>query len=290
MQIECVAAVRAQLGEGPLWDDERGLIWWLDIRSQILHRHEIATGINHAQALECQLTALALTQRNTFIACGERGFVRLSVAADLTVSISAVIAAPEERPGNRFNDGKVDDQGRFWAGTMDDEELGAFGSLYRLEAGGGVVRIRTGITVPNGPCFLDDGTVLTTDSPRGLITAIQLDRSGHPVAERVFARFEAAQGFPDGMTVDADNHVWVAFWDGWCVRRLSPAGQIVSEVTLPVRRPTCPVFGGDRLQQLYLTTAATGLTADALARQPWAGNLLRFDPGVRGRPQARFRD
>jgi len=290
MQIECVADVRARLGEGPLWDGARGLIWWLDIRSANLHRHDIVTGSNHAQALECRLTALGLTQRNALIGCGDRGFVRLSVAADLTVRIGAVIAAPEERAGNRFNDGKIDDQGRFWAGTMDDAERGAHGSLYRLQADGAVTLIRTGITVPNGPCFLHDGTVLTTDSPRRLITALQLDDSGNPVAERVFARFNAAQGFPDGMTVDADNHVWVAFWDGWCVRRLSPQGRIITEVSLPVQRPTCPAFGGEGLRQLYLTTAATGLSANALARQPWAGSLLRFEPGVRGRPQGRFAD
>ena len=290
MQVQCVAAVGAQLGEGALWDQGRGLIWWVDIRSTRLHRHEVATGLNASQSIECRLTALGLTTRNDLIACGDRGFVRLSVSPDLDVSINSVIAAPIERPGNRFNDGKVDDQGRFWAGTMDDEEQGAHGCLYRLEAAGSVVQLRTGLTVPNGPCFLADGTVLTTDSAQRLITALKLDSQGGIATAQTFASFSAAQGFPDGMTVDAEDHVWVAFWDGWCVRRLSPRGQIVAEVPVPVQRPTCPTFGGPGLRQLYLTTASTGLSAEALASQPWAGALLRFEPGVGGRPQGRFRD
>jgi sugar lactone lactonase YvrE len=288
MQIHCVAAVRAALGEGALWDSARGLIWWLDIRAAVLHRHDVATGANHAQALDCRLTALGLTQRNELIACGDRGFVRLRMTDDHAVHLGEVLASPPERVGNRFNDGKVDHHGRFWAGTMDDAELAAHGSLYRLDASGAVKQVRTGITVPNGPCFLADGTMLTTDSPRRCITAVQLDSAGDPLTERVFARFSATEGYPDGMTVDADDYVWVAFWDGWCVRRLSPAGRVVAEIPLPVQRPTCPVFGGPHLRQLYVTTASTGLSRGALDRQPLAGGLLRFEPGVPGRPMPRF--
>ena len=87
MQIQCVAAVRAQLGEGALWDAARGLIWWVDIRSGSLHCHDVATGLNHAQALECRLTALGLTRGTELVGCGDRGFVRLSVAADLRVQV-----------------------------------------------------------------------------------------------------------------------------------------------------------------------------------------------------------
>ena len=255
---------------------------------RVLHRHDVRTGSNHAQALECRLTALGLTQRDELIACGDCGFARLRMAPDLSVCIGEVLASPTERPGNRFNDGKVDDRGRFWAGTMDDAERGAYGTLYRLDPGGAAQPIRTGISVPNGPCFLADGTMLTTDSPHGRITAVELDEAGEPVAEREFAHFGASEGFPDGMTVDAEDHIWVAFWDGWCVRRLSPAGRVVAEIGLPVQRPTSPVFGGPALQQLYVTTATTGLSAAALADQPLAGSLLRCEPGVQGRPTPRF--
>ncbi len=288
MQIECVAAVAARLGEGALWDAGRGILWWLDIRAATLHSHEAQSGRNRAQTLDFRLTALGLADGNELIACGDRGFVRLSVAADLRVMIRQVLQAPQERQGNRFNDGKVDARGRFWAGTMDDAEAGAFGSLYRLDGNGILKQIRTGMRVPNGPCFLADGTVLVADSAHRRITALLLDEHGEPVAEREFARFTKEQGFPDGMTVDAEDHVWVAFWDGWCVRRLAPNGRIVAEIALPVQRPTCPAFGGADLQQLYITTASTGIAPAGLAAQPLAGSLLRITPGVCGREPGRF--
>lgn len=288
MQIECVAAVDARLGEGALWDAGRGILWWLDIRAAILHSHDAQSGRNRAQTLDFRLTALGLADRNELIACGDRGFVRLSVAADLRVMIRQVLQAPQERQGNRFNDGKVDARGRFWAGTMDDAEAGAFGSLYRLDGSGILKQIRTGMWVPNGPCFLADGTVLVSDTPHRRITALLLDEHGEPTAEREFAHFTTEQGFPDGMTVDAEDHVWVAFWDGWCVRRLAPNGSIVAEIALPVQRPTCPAFGGADLRQLYITTANTGIAPEGLAAQPLAGSLLRIDAGVRGREPGRF--
>jgi D-xylonolactonase len=211
MQIECVAVAGARLGEGALWDAARGVVWWLDIRTAVLHCHEAQSGRNHAQDLDCRLTALGLADQGDLVACGDRGFVRLGIAQDFRARVKQVLQAPRERPGNRFNDGKVDDRGRFWAGTMDDAEGGAHGSLYRLEGNGNLSTIRTGMLVPNGPCFLADGTVLVTDSPRRHIVALLLDDQGEPIAEREFAQFGVEHGFPDGMTVDADNHVWVAF-------------------------------------------------------------------------------
>jgi sugar lactone lactonase YvrE len=287
MDIECVAAPGALLGEGALWDPDRGLVWWVDIRAHAIHAHEVATGRNHAQSLDCRVTAIGLGPDGRLVAVGDPGFLWLDVAADLRVRLASVIARPDETPGNRFNDGKVDPAGRFWAGTMDDAEQSARGILYRLDAHG-LDRVKAGFAVPNGPCFLADGTLLIADTARRVIHAMRLDVQGRPRDERIFATFDATHGYPDGMTTDAENHVWVAFWDGGCLRRFNPQGAIVREVRLPVQRPTCPVFGGPHLDRLYVTSATTGLDTDALARQPWAGGLLRLDVGVHGRPPTRF--
>lgn len=283
MQIRCVSAARATLGEGALWDGARGLVWWLDIKGPAIHAHDIATGANHVQPLTFRLTALGLARNGQLVAVGDLGFVRLAVAADLAVSVIEVLAIVEEPAGNRFNDGKVDRHGDFWAGTMDDEEKAARGSLYRLDRHGRISVVRSGMMVPNGPAFLSDGTLLTTDSARRVITAITLDEAGTPVAERVFAHFRPDQGYPDGMTVDTEDHVWIAFWDGWCIRRLSPAGEIVREIALPVQRPTCPIFSGFALDQLHITSATVGLSQAALEQQPLAGGLLMLVPGAVGR-------
>ncbi len=288
VDIRCVSACGASLGEGPLWDPSRELIWWVDIKAPALHTHHVASGDNQAQPLPSRLTALGLAEDRALVAIGDAGLVRLSVGPDLQVSAAEVIATVKVEAGMRFNDGKVDAAGRFWAGTMDDAERLACGSLQRFD-GRRATTVRTDIGVPNGPCFLADGTLLTTDSARGCITALTVDEDGNTVAERPFAQFTPSQGYPDGMTVDAEDHVWIAFWDGWCVRRLAPTGQIIDEIALPVQRPTCPVFGGAELDQLFITSATTGLTAKQRQAQPFAGGLLRLAPGVTGRASHTFR-
>jgi xylono-1,5-lactonase len=288
MEIKCVAAAAASLGEGPLWDGARDVLWWVDIKSPTLHTHHFASGANHAQPLPHRLTALGLAVDADLVGVGDPGFVRLSVSADLQVSIAEVIAPLSLPRGMRFNDGKVDASGRFWAGSMEDAEVAACGDLYRLDRQRQVSLVRSHIGVPNGPCFFADGTMLFTDSARGRITALTLDAAGDPVTEQLFAQFSPSQGYPDGMTVDAEDHVWIAFWDGGCLRRLSRTGQLVAEIELPVQRPTCPTFGGAALDQLFVTSATTGLSAEQRHRQPLAGGLLRLEPGVLGRPSHLF--
>lgn len=286
-KLTCVCEARAVLGEGSLWDPDRGVVWWVDIRSATIHAHDVATGRNHRQSVGHRVTAIALCEQGDLVACGDAGFVRMTVGPDLTVHLAEVLARPDEPAGNRFNDGKVDPAGRFWAGTMDDSEREASGSLYRLD-GRTVVRMRSGIQVPNGPCFLADGTMLLADTAAGVIHAIDLDGAGHPREERVFARFASSQGYPDGMTLDDEGCVWIAFWDGGCVRRLSPEGDVLREVRVPVRRPTCPVFGGPGLQWLYVSTASEEAQTPARPHA-WSGGMLRLDVGARGRPPHRFR-
>jgi sugar lactone lactonase YvrE len=234
------------------------------------------------------LTALGIDAGAGLVAVGDTGFVRLCVGADLQVTIAEVIAPLALPPGIRFNDGKVDGAGRFWAGTMDDAERIADGSLYRLDRGGNLSSIRTHIGVPNGPCFFADGTMLFADSAARRISTLDLDCVGNPISERMFAQFTPEQGYPDGMTVDDEDHVWIAFWGGWCLRRMSRSGRIVAEVRLPVERPTCPAFGGPDLDCLFVTTATTGLTAVQLQQQPYAGGLLALKPGIRGRHSYSF--
>lgn len=286
-KVTCVAHAGALLGEGTLWDPDRQVVWWVDIKAPAVHVHDVNTGENRRQSLARRITALGLTNQGDLVACGDDGFMLLAVSADLTVRVATILATPVEPAGNRFNDGKVDAAGRFWAGTMDDAERKSCGSLYRL-GGRTAVRVRTGLEIPNGPCFLSDGTMLATDTAARVITAFDLDASGSPVAERIFAAFSSEQGYPDGMTVDEQDHVWVAFWDGACLRRLSPTGRVVQEIGLPVQRPTCPAFGGPQFENLYVSSASIGLDPGARSRQPESGGLLQLDVGVRGSAPGRF--
>jgi sugar lactone lactonase YvrE len=276
-EVECIAGVHAVLGEGPVWVVRENALYWVDIVGGKLFR--FADG--RTEVLEPGQTLCSIAPRASggFIGGSIDGLVAIS--GELVVSL---LANPEaELTGNRFNDGKVDRSGRFWAGTMDRTETTARGSLYRLDTDLQCTRIDSGYTVTNGPAFSIDGrTLYHTDSGRQTIYAFELDAAGNAANRRVLARFGEGQGYPDGMTVDADDCLWVAFWDGWCVRRLSPAGELLQEIAMPVQRPTSCAFGGEALDQLFITSARRDLTAADLDRQPDAGNLFRCTPGVTG--------
>jgi sugar lactone lactonase YvrE len=104
----------------------------------------------------------------------------------------------------------------------------------------------------------------------------------------VFIQFAEADGHPDGMTVDSHGNLWVCFWDGWCIRRISAEGEVTETIGMPVQRPTSCCFGGPDLDKLYVTSASLGIEEDSLAMQPCAGGLFLLEPGARGVAQVPF--
>ncbi|MEA1015662.1 SMP-30/gluconolactonase/LRE family protein [Sphingosinicella sp. LY1275] len=276
---KCVADCQAVLGEGPVWVAAEQALYWLDIKGyRILRRSN--EGAITAWETPFRICSLAPRAVGGFVAGTENGFALVDPAED----IYELIGDPEpERSTNRFNDGKVDREGRFWAGTMDDAEEQASGALYRLDQDRGWSRLDDGYEVTNGPAFSPDGRILYhNDSGRRTTFAFDVADDGSLANKRVFAHFEAADGYPDGMTVDAEGCLWIAFWDGWCVRRLSRDGEVLRVIELPVERPTSCAFGGPEVDQLFITSARVGLNAEALAAQPHAGGLFLARPGVAG--------
>jgi D-xylonolactonase len=283
--VECVADVKAVLGEGPVWVEREAALYWLDIKGRKIFRLD-ESGERSEWDTPTMLGSIAPRESGGFVAASERGFV----AVDLEAGCFEPIVDPEEdRPGNRFNDGKVDRAGRFWAGSMDKEERQASGALYRLDPDLSWSRADDGYRVTNGPAFSPDGRLMyENDSALRVTYVFDLDAEGNASNRRVFARFGEADGYPDGMTVDCEGCLWIAFWDGWCVRRLAPSGERLAQIDLPVQRPTCPAFGGPALDRLYVTSATIGLDAKALEMQPCAGGLLLMSPGVSGLAEREF--
>lgn len=281
----CVADVKAVLGEGPTWVERENALYWTDIKGRKIFRLSESDGL--AQwATPMRVGSIAPRASGGFIAGTEHGFAEI----DLDEGRFEILRNPEYHlPGNRFNDGKTDRLGRFWAGTMDDSEEDATGSLYRLDADGSCRGFDEGYKVTNGPAFSSGGSIMYhNDSALQRIYAFDMTPDGEPHGRRIFAQFGEGDGYPDGMTVDSDDCLWVAFWDGWCVRRLSPAGEVVETIELPVQRPTSCAFGGPRLDRLYITSASMGLDSDALEMQPCAGGLFLLQTGAAGIAQAPF--
>jgi sugar lactone lactonase YvrE len=195
------------------------------------------------------------------------------------------LCRPEVGLNTRFNDGKCDRHGRFWAGTMDMEFGEPLGALYRLDVDGSCHKMRPQVTCSNGLGWSPDNrTMYYTDSPTHTIFAYDFEpETGALHNERIFIKDE--DGLPDGLTVDAEGYVWSAKWDGWRVVRYAPDGSIEREINLPVQRPTSCTFGGPQMNRLYITSARTGLSAADLAEQPLAGSLLVVETAVKGLPE-----
>lgn len=280
-----IAPVKAVLGEGPVWVERDQALWWVDIKDPAIYRWREGGGVDYWTP-PVRIGSIAPAVEGGFIAGTEIGFMW----ADPEAGRYRPIDNPEhDVPGNRFNDGKVDRAGRFWAGTMDDREEQALGALYRLDADLEWSSIDNGYMVTNGPAFSPDGRIMYhTDSARRLIYAFDLDEGGNARNRRPLARFKDEHGYPDGMTVDSEGCLWVAFWDGWCLRRISPAGETMQTVELPVERPTSCAFGGAALDRLFVTSARVGLNENALSVQPLAGALFMMTVSVPGLPERLF--
>jgi D-xylonolactonase len=277
-EVQCIADVHAVLGEGPVWVTRESALYWLDIKGRKIFRLDNAGRLTEWPT-PLRIGSLAPRKSGGFIAGTEDGIAIVDPAADRF----EIIAKPEEQlPDNRFNDGKVDRRGRFWAGTMDDSERAATGTLYCVTPAGWEA-IDGQYKVTNGPAFSPSGEIMYhSDSARQVTYAFDMDADGQVANRRTFLQFGPGDGYPDGMTVDDEGCLWIAFWEGWCVRRFSPAGEWVETVKMPVQRPTSCAFGGPDLDRLYVTSASIDLDESALAMQPNAGGLFMMVPGARG--------
>ena len=285
IEVTCVADVHAVLGEGPHWVAEEQTLYWLDIKGYKIFRLDEGREVKSWDT-PLRVGSIARRASGGFIAGTEGGIAEI----ELEQARFEVAFNPETHlPGNRFNDGKVDRSGNFWAGSMDDSEAEASGTLYRIGPGHEWVAVDERYKVTNGPAFSPAGDVMYhNDSARQLTYAFDLDDAGNASNRRVFLEFGEGDGYPDGMTVDAEGCLWIAFWDGWCVRRYSPDGDLLQTVEMPVARPTSCAFGGPDLDRLYVTSASIGLDESALGVQPNAGGLFMVLAGVRGIAERMF--
>lgn len=284
-QVEVAAPGADRLGECPLWDARERMLWWVDSRWPAVKRLDPATGAVMMLVLPEVVGSIAFRERGGLIAATKSGIHFLDTASGAL----APAANPEAQlPENRFNDGRCDRAGRFWAGTMSDVKRDPVGSLYRFDAQLRCTKLRNAIIIPNSLAFSPDNrTLYFADTNRHTIWAWDYDlASGAATNERVFA--DTGSGRPDGSCVDAEGCLWNAEYGAWRLVRYTPQGKVDRVIQMPVANPTCCCFGGEALDTLYVTTATQRLTPEDLAKQPLAGSLLALRPGARGLPEARF--
>ena len=247
--VECACT----LGEGPLWIPETQHVLWVDILTSRLFWRDMRTGEVSQKAMPTGITSIVEHAEGGFVATGLKSVLRL----DADFNLISQLPDPEpNQEENRFNDGKVDRAGRYWVGTMHAPITRVSGNLYRYD-GTSLVRTLTDIGITNGPAFsLSGQRMYHTDSLTRKVYTLTLSPEGDLSDRQEFLSFGEADGNPDGMTVDSEDCLWIAFYDGGCVRRFSKMGEELYRIDLPVRRPTSLTFGGAGLTEMFITSAA----------------------------------
>lgn len=263
-----------ELGEGPVWDNRENRIIWLDIVAGEIHSY-YPSSEKHTIFRTGQMTGAAvLCESGELLAAMHNGLYEIN---ESTGQIKFLVDPETEFPGNRFNDGKCDPQGRFWAGTMSIDEDIVNGNLYRYDPDGSIHHFESGIGCSNGLAWSPDhSTMYYIDSPTQQVYAYDFDsETGNISNKRIAIKIPDGGGYPDGMTIDSEGMLWISLWDGWGIVRYNPEnGELLQKIDLPVARVTSCTFGGENLNDLYVTSAYTRLETADRASQPLAGSLF----------------
>jgi len=285
--VELVADAHAIVGEGPVWDAFTGLLVWVDIEGKRIHEFDPDTGVDREIEVPQYPGAVVRRASGGYMAAVTNGFA----SVDRDGRFELVVPVEADLSENRMNDGKCDPQGRFWAGTTRMTHDAPIGVLHRLDADLSLHPMVDELWVSNGLDWtFDERHMYFIDSFAGSVDLFDFDAATGDIANRrPLIDVPESWGTPDGMTLDAEGFLWVAFWGSSRVRRFDPEGRLDREITLPVTQVTSCAFGGPDLRDLYITSGARGLDAEALEREPHAGGLFRARPGVQGRPAFEFR-
>lgn len=285
---EVVLDAKADLGEGPWWDDARQELLWVDIFAGEVHAFNPRDGADKCLNNVGQPVGMVARRQTGGLVCAVRdgiGFID-----DHNSSFTLALGIEADNPSNRMNDGACDPAGRLWAGTMASDLSDGQGCLYRIDAQLTAKTMLSGVSISNGLDWSADGkTFYHVDSTARRIDAYDFDVGDGTLSRpRPLVEMPSEPATPDGLALDAEDTVWVAMWDGGCVRRYRPNGTLLESIDLPVSRVTSVAFGGPGMSQLYITSARHGLSSAQLAAEPLAGAIFALDSGTCGVPPYRF--
>jgi len=284
--VELVLDARARLGEGPVFDLKTGLLLWIDIFAEVVHRYDPESGVNRSFPVGQPVGFVAPRAGGGAIVGLRDGIAAIDPTwSELTMLAPVAI----DEPKIRFNDGSCDARGRLFAGTTDSDGAPNRGALYRYTDESDPQIVVAPGSVSNGIDWSPDGRwMYYIDTPTRRVDRFAYDLSSGVLGERTTFLNFLSSDTPDGCCVDGDGYLWIAFIGAWCVRRYDPLGRLDQTVHLPTANVTACAFGGSGLSDLYVTTARDGLSPAELARQPHAGGLFRVVTNVTGRGGAVF--
>lgn len=280
--VDLVVDQKAALGEGPHWNGEEHVLYWVDIMGKRLHHYDPITKENKTFTFNQYVGAAVPAQPGKILLAMHDGIYRF----DLKTEELLLVANPEEnQPNIRFNDGKCDSSGRFYIGTMALNIEKGKGSLYRLDPSGQIQKILSSVTISNGLAWSpDEKFMYYIDTPTGEVAVFSYDKlTGNISSKKTSIVIPNEMGSPDGMTIDSDGMIWVAHWDGSRVTQWNPyTGKQLDEIVVPVKHVTSCTFGGEHLDELYITTARQGLSEEELEKYPLSGGLFKVKTKAKG--------
>jgi sugar lactone lactonase YvrE len=287
MIVSVALDIDNELGESPVWSVREAALYWVDISGRRIHRLHPASGAHRAWETPSEPGCLAVARSGGLVLAMRSGFARL----DTDSGAVTMLGCPDyDRSRMRFNDGRCDAAGRFWAGTLDERRELADCGLWRLDPDGTIHRGPHGLILSNGLAFSPDGrTMYHADTEAGRIFRHDYDvTTGAPGQRETWLDFAPEEGRPDGAAVDAEGRYWVAMYGAGQILRLGTAGEVLARISLPTPWVTMVAFGGRDLRDLYITTSRRKRSAKELAAHPLTGRLLVARVDVPGRPEPEF--
>ena len=284
MTAELVLDAKAKLGEGAIWHPLEKKLYWVDIEAAELHMLDPATKKDISfPTLEKPGTVVPVRGGGALLAT-QNSICKI----DTKTGKLNLVTKPLDNPLIRFNDGKADPSGRFWVGTMAYDTKEGAAALYRMNKDKSFHQVLDNVTISNGIVWTGDKkTMYYIDTPTLEVQAFDYDDETGAVSNGrvVFRMPESVEGSPDGMTIDAEDKLWIALWGGCAVLHVDPAtGNILQHVDVPSLNVTSVAFGDENLDTLYITTSREWLTPEQLEKHPESGGVFAVKPGVHGVP------
>lgn len=289
LQAELEYKIEAKLGEGAIWNTNTQELYWVDIEGKKLHTYNPETQQNTTSNTPSRIgTVVPTIKKDTVVVALQDGIYFMNTK---TGDLKLLSDVEQQLTSNRFNDGKCDPSGRLWVGSVALDETTGAANLYMVDALGNAELKKDSVTISNGIVWTKNKkTMYYIDTPTAEIKAYDYeDTTGEISNERVAVKVPNSLGFPDGMTIDENDHLWVAMWNGNAVICFDPkTGKVISKIEVPAHNVTSCAFGGKNFDILYITTASVDMTTEEHKKSPLAGSIFKAKPNVKGLKATNF--